>query len=90
MNGAFVHVAVFGIGAAVGAGVASTILDKRRAVTVVPSTPSPVVVESPGTNGVFTLPTRELQLSGEVLKYGNPGKCADCCLSYHHPKSLRH
>lgn len=74
MNSVLAHAAVFGIGTAVGASVASTVLNKRRAVTVVPFPPSSVVVEVPGTSGAFTLPTRELSVGSDVLKYGNPGK----------------
>lgn len=70
----FAHVAVFGIGAVVGAGVASTVLDKRRAVTVVPSPLPSVIIGAPGTSGAFTLPTRELSVGNDVLKYGNPGE----------------
>lgn len=70
MNATLVHAAVFGIGAAAGATVASAVLERRRAVTVVPTQPT-VVVEAPGTGGAMVLPTKVV--GSDVLKYGNPG-----------------
>jgi len=72
MNRALLHAAVFGIGAAVGAGVASTVFEKKRAV---PKLSPPVVPETAKSGTAVTLPgARELQATGEVLKHGNPGE----------------
>ncbi|KAF8310205.1 hypothetical protein DL93DRAFT_2157954 [Clavulina sp. PMI_390] len=84
MSAVLVHAAVFGVGAVVGAGVASTIMDKRRAVTVVPSAPPPVVVQQPiggipAKGALLPVPTRELAIgaAADVLKFGNPGPVVD-------------
>jgi hypothetical protein len=74
MNSAFVHAAVFGVGAAVGAGVASTVLERRRTNAVVSTPPPPLGPETAKIGATITHATRELQVTGNVLKYGHPGK----------------
>lgn len=78
MNRALLHAAVFGIGAAVGAGVASTICEKKRPV---PTPSPPLVPETAKSGAAVTLPgARELQATADVLKHGNPGEWT--CAAY--------
>lgn len=80
MNTALVHAAFFGVGAAVGAGVASTVLERKRAVNVVPTAPPPVVSGVANMGATITQPvTRELHATGNVLRYGHPGKWTFYC-----------
>lgn len=70
MNAGLVHAAIFSLGAALGVGVASAVVDRRKSITVVPSQPT-VVVETPASGNALALPTREV--AKEVLRYGYPG-----------------
>jgi hypothetical protein len=70
INGALLHATVFGIGAAVGAGVASTVLERKRAATAVPAPAEAATIDT-----AITRPTtRALQATGGVLRYGHPGE----------------
>ena len=75
-----VHAACFAIGAAVGGGIAAASLSRKRDI-VVPSAPSvssrnaaqPVVELSKSGQLDIARTAQNLALSGDVLKYGNPG-----------------
>lgn len=85
MSSVLVHTAVFGLGAAVGVGVASTVLNKRQLPTANTSSssalptpvpvPGPPLVEKSGPT-LLTTPsaTTLVGAAGEVLKFGNPGE----------------
>lgn len=75
-----VHAACFAIGAAVGGGIAAASLSRKRDVIAPPvpavssrSVTQPVVELSKSGQLDIARAAQNLALSGDVLKYGNPG-----------------
>ncbi|KAG9084889.1 nuclease, partial [Ceratobasidium sp. UAMH 11750] len=75
------HVAVFSVGAALGAGIATGVASRKQAQSAASASAAPMQISGPlvetkrvGPQGVVQLsPT----LPGEVLRYGNPGPISD-------------
>ncbi|KAG9097905.1 nuclease [Ceratobasidium sp. 370] len=75
------HVAIFSVGAALGAGIATGVASRKQAQSAAAASTAPMQVKGPLVETKRVGPQGVVQLSpalpGDVLRYGNPGPISD-------------